>query len=231
MLKSISPHLIIITLILLLSINLLALNLKVFGPSSQPSPTTQKAAEILQPTAMFKTNTTGDALQCPSSCISLIQNIMTTLPTPQQIGKSLERAQEQPAITIPTATTYTQTLPIREYYIPLGTGNTTQSAWEDLTSTETQIDPSSYGNIKEAVFIVTLRNPTKNGQVEAQLYNVTDNHPVWGSHVVMNNTLTQTITSQPITLASSNKLYRVQLKSTLSYQAFLDTAKIRIKAQ
>ncbi len=134
-----------------------------------------------------------------------------------------------PSPTLPPIKTYTTAAQTpRETYIPLGTGSTSKSSWEDITATETVVDPANYGTIKEAYFIASLRNPTQNGSVEAQLYNVTDKHPVWGSHVILNGPKEQTITSSKITLDAGNKLYRVQLKSTLSYQAFLDNAKIRI---
>lgn len=116
----------------------------------------------------------------------------------------------------------------REYYIPLGSGSTNKTNWEDLIATETYIDPTGYPNYKEAYFISSLRNPTQNGLLEAQLYNVTDKHPVWGSNVILNGPQSQTISSGKITLDTGSKLYRVQIKSSLSYLVYLDNAKIRI---
>jgi hypothetical protein len=113
----------------------------------------------------------------------------------------------------------------------LGSGSTDKTDWDNLTATETIIDPGNYGTIKEAYFIVSLKNPTQNGQTDVQLYNVTDKHPVWGSHVVMNGPQSQTINSNSIQLDKGAKLYRVQLKSSLGYSVSVENAKIRIVSE
>lgn len=212
--NSSSTNLAIIFLLLLVAANLLILDLKLFG-YQPPAVRISEIATVATPTP----NSTPDNL-CPQSCISLISEA-----TSSSVGSPPSLYQE---------TTISKTPPAsqrKEYYIPLGTGNTTKADWDDIIASETIIDPTNYGNIKEAYFTASLRNPTQNGQVEAQLYNVTDKNPVWGSHVVMKDLKEQTIGSGEITLAKSAKLYRVQLKSTLSYQVFLDNAKIRILAE
>lgn len=210
-----SSHIVIIFLLTLITLNLFLLDLKVFSPENNikisditsvinpnPSPTTN-------PTTILSQN-----LVCPNTCLSAIQQ-----------ATSSSRLGNNPLQEVPLQTASGQS---REFYIPLGSGSTAKSDWEDITATETVIDPANYGNIKEAYFIASLRNPTQNGQVEAQLYNVTDKHLVWGSHVILNGPKEQTITSAKITLDNGAKLYRAQLKSTLSFQAYLDNAKIRI---
>lgn len=217
-----SSHLIIIFLLTLITLNLFILDLKVFSPASSIKLSDISTAITIQPTLYpsptFTPGETSANPSCPNSCLSLIQQ--ATKSSSLTIGSP-------PQEIMPTSQTVR--LPVsREFYIPLGNGSTTKSDWEDQTATETIIDPVNYGSIKEAYFIASLRNPTQNGQVEAQLFNVTDKHPAWGSHVIMNGPASQTITSGKITLDNGNKLYRVQLKSTLSCQVFLDNAKIRI---
>ncbi|MBI5452044.1 hypothetical protein HY945_01150 [Candidatus Gottesmanbacteria bacterium] len=206
-------HLILIGLLMIIAVNLFVLDLKVFTPSSiqlsDVSTVNTSPTPLISPISSNLSN-----LSCPASCLSAIQQATTSA------GPTVNLQQGQPLQMASRSS--------REFYIPLGSGSTSKSNWDDLTATETVIDPGNYGNIKEAYFIASLRNPTQNGQAEAQLYNVTDKHPVWGSQVTMNGPSSQTITSGKITLDNGTKLYRVQLKSTLSYQAFLDNAKIRI---
>lgn len=225
-------HLITVGLLGIVAVNLLILDLKVFSPpfenqvaninklqTSVNNPTISKStAEYQQPTTDNRQLTTD--LSCSNACLLAIQQatISAKLDSSLYQGHPLQMASEG-----------VKSQPVsRETYIPLGTGSTSKSDWTDLTATETLINPASYGNVKEAYFIASLRNPTQNGQVEAQLYNATDKHPVWGSHVVMKGPVSQTISSGKITLDAGNKLYRVQIKSTLQFEAFLDNAKIRI---
>ena len=206
-------HYMILFLLVLIAANLLILDLKVFSQLSllQLSDTTTVVTPI--------PSTAPESLvsSCLSDCRSLIE----------QATKSAQPLLGAPNQEVSLTTQTIRSSP-REYYIPLGSGSTTKSSFEDLATTEAIIDPANYGTIKEAYFTASFRNPTKNGQVEAQLYNVTDKNIVWGSHVVMNGAEAQTITSTNFSLPSGAKLYRIQLKSTLQFQVFLDNAKIRI---
>ena len=219
--QSLHSHLIIIFLLILVSINLFILDLQIFSPQSVIRLSDISTAVKPNPTSMPlpQNNIPGtENLACPQSCLSVIKDATQSTDRIGATDQELSAlSQSQATISKPS-----------EYYIPLGSGNTTKSDWEDLTATETMIDPGNYRNIKEAYFIASLRNPTQNGQIEARLYDVTDGHMVWGSHVIMNGRESQTITSDKITLETGSKLYRVQLKSGMQYQAFLDNAKIRI---
>lgn len=205
--KSDSYHNIVITLFLILiAANLLLLDLKVF--SSPGVKLSDIATSAPTPSlAIISDN------KCPASCVSLINNL----------GQSTPQATPT---TSPPSIIYTQSQ--HEFYIPLGVGSTSKNDWDDITSTDTLIDTSNYGLIKEAYFIASLRNPTQNGQIDAQLYNVTDKHPVWNSQVSLNGPLSQTLTSRQITIDTGPKLYRVQIKSSLQATIYLDYAKIRL---
>lgn len=207
-----SSHIVIIFLLTLITVNLFILDLKVFSPSGAiqlsditsvitPTPTSSNSYAIQQ-----------QNLICPNSCLSIIQ-----------------QATESSRVGATNLTTSNSTPSVqREIYVPLGSGVTSKSQWDNITGTETLINPANYGRIKEAYFVASLSNPTQNGAVEAQLYNVTDNHLVWDSHIVMNGPAAKTITSNKITLDSGSKLYRVQLKSTLGFSVSLENAKILI---
>lgn len=153
---------------------------------------------------------------CSSSCQQLIMesiNNITPLPSPTNESKPLAPQ-----------------LSTREFYIPLGTGSTRNDAYEDLTAAESYIDTNNYSNIKQATFEVYLRNPTGNGRVYAKLFNASDKHDVWFSEVFIEGTGV-TRKEVPIILESGKKLYRVMLKSTLRYDAYVDAARIKIITQ
>lgn len=117
--------------------------------------------------------------------------------------------------------------PIREVYIPLGTGTVLSSEWTGLPATDVTINTAHYPPIAQAYFEVFMHIPTGNGQMMAKLYNETDRHDVWFSEVAM--TGSQIVRREvPVTLEPGNKRYRVMLKSTLRYDAVLDNARIRL---
>ncbi len=209
-----STHLVIVFLVVLSAINLFILDIFVFNKSF-----TVRVSDVavVKSSPIPTTITDYPLSQCPLSCLNAISEATKSN---SAIGGTSQ------AVTAGSIVNQASTP--REYYIPLGSGSTNNNTFKNLTATETVIDPGNYGTIKEAYFIASLSNPTRNGQVEAQLYNVTDNHPVWGSHIIMNGPASQTITSDKITLDNGSKLYRVQLKSTLSFDVSLDNAKVRI---
>ncbi|OGG02088.1 hypothetical protein A2W14_04195 [Candidatus Gottesmanbacteria bacterium RBG_16_37_8] len=222
-------HLGILILLFLIAINLLILDIKIFYPknllfSDINSPTSQveSTSGITQSSssdtvsAALSEILSKDQKYCPLACVDLIG---------QATGSSNIGSPQQSAPTVSQQTSAT-----KEFIIPLGQGQTAKNNWEDIIGTETVINPALYGQIKEAYFIASLKNPTKNGQVEARLFNVTDSYAVYGSHVIMNNQTEQTISSEKFALPSSSKLLRVQLKSTLGYSATLENARLKILA-
>lgn len=200
-----SAHNLLLSLLIIITINLFIIDLKLFA---SPQVQVSDIATIVSPTV----SKPQDGLSCPVGCITMIQSVI-----PEKIGSPTIGIQPAIESAIP-----------REYYIPLGNGSTTSANWDDLPSTDTVIDPSLYGTIKEVYFVAALGNPTQNGKVDAQLYNVSDKHAVWNSQLSMNGPASQTISSGKITLDTGSKLYRVQLKSGLSYPGTVTGAKIRI---
>lgn len=151
----------------------------------------------------------------PYSCIDLIkQATSSSSPTTQ-----------------PATKTTTTTSATKEFYIPFGDGETKSSEYEDIAGLEAYIDSTKYGKIKTVTFEASLRIPTANGRVYAQLYNVTDKHPVWFSEISAEGNKSQLVISSPITLDLGNKLYRVQMRTTLEYQSLLESARVHIITQ
>ncbi len=133
----------------------------------------------------------------------------------------------QPSTSTTKATATKAPQPL-ENYVPLGTGSTTNNEWEDISGAEGYINTQSYPNISTVYFETSLRIPTKNGRVYARLYNVTDKHPVWNSEVSTDQDKSTFVGSSPITLDAGNKVYRVQMKTTLQYESILDFARVKI---
>lgn len=128
------------------------------------------------------------------------------------------------------AVTRVSTLP-REQFIPFGSGSTDVLDWTDVAGLEAEVDSTKYGRIKTVVFEATIRIPTGNEVAYVRLFNVTDKHPVWFSEVSVEGGTPKLVASAPLTLDSGNKLYRVQMKTSLRHLAILDQARLRITAE
>lgn len=152
-----------------------------------------------------------DLTTCPIACLDKLYEATATIKLP-----TLERQNQ------------TSDATTKELFIPLGSGSTKETTWVDLGGIETYIDTAKYSKIKEANFEATLRIPTANGRAYARLYNINEKHPVWGSEVWEEGQTGKMIKSSNLSLDQGNKLYRVQMYSTLGYEAFLDNARIRI---
>lgn len=155
-----------------------------------------------------------DENSCPVSCISQIKEATasiklvqpTPLPQPQTVSQSISG----------------------EFFIPLGSGTNSTDDWVDLPNAQEYIDSTKYGRIKTVTFEVTVRIPTGNQTGYVRLYNATDKHPVWFSEVSWEGGGTKSLISKPITLDSGSKLYQVQMKTSLKFQAILDKAWVHI---
>ncbi|MCL5069288.1 MAG: hypothetical protein M1308_00050 [Actinobacteria bacterium] len=136
----------------------------------------------------------------------------------------------KPTITI-TPTKPTQTLTnssVKEFFIPFGSGSNSTDDWADVSGLQVYVDSLQYSQIKKIVFEASVHIPTGNEKAYVRLFNKTDQHPVWFSEVSMEGGAPQLLISNPITLDSGNKLYQVQMKTSLKYQAILDQSRIHI---
>ncbi|MBP9699903.1 hypothetical protein KBD71_01320 [Candidatus Woesebacteria bacterium] len=178
-------------------------------------------------TSMASENTT-DSEDCGPACKIYLQEEIEEL-RQSLIATGTSKLAVKPTST-PAVTPTPSPTPIRsiETYVPLGGGKTSLDQWEDLKGIEGYINTESYPPITNVYFEVALRIPTKNGKVSARLYNVTDNHPVWNSEVSTENETSTFIGSRSLQLDPGNKLYRVQLKTTLRYESILDFSRIKI---
>lgn len=121
-----------------------------------------------------------------------------------------------------------QSSSVREHYVPLGTGSTNSTEWQDLPGVEANVAPSNYGTITGFYFEAGLRVPTGSGQVFARIRNVTDNITLFESELSNEGTTGKLISSKNMPIPQTTKLYRVQLRSSLGADVLLDSARLKI---
>lgn len=152
---------------------------------------------------------------CPQSCVSQIQ----------EATSSYKLTTTAPAV---TSTETKASARVKEFFIPFGSGSSSASDWQDIEGLQVYIDSTNYEGITRVTFEASLRIPTGNQTAYVRLFNKTDKHPVWFSEVSLTGGTAQLLTSEPITLDQGNKLYQVQMKTQLKYQAILDQARIHV---
>lgn len=153
---------------------------------------------------------------CPASCLSLINEATASLKLPTPLP-SIKMA--------PVGSS------VKEFFVSFGSGSTRAGDWEDVGGLAAYIDSSKYGKIKSVVFEAAIQIPNGNQGASVRLYNATDKHPVWFSDVYHEGGTPKLVTSQPITLNNGEKLYQVQMKTTLKDLAILNQARIRITTE
>ena len=138
-------------------------------------------------------------------------------------------------LAVPTAKTETvtqiQTTGSKEFYVPFGSGTNASSDWQDVGGLQAYIDSTKYSTIKNVTFEASVHIPTGNQVAYVRLFNSTDQHPVWNSEVSLEGGTAKFLVSSPITLDVGEKLYKVQMKTSLKFQAVLDTARVHILLQ
>jgi hypothetical protein len=117
---------------------------------------------------------------------------------------------------------------VKEIYIPLGNGTVKSSDWVAVQGAEVVLDTVNFPKIKSMIWEAFLQIPTGNGRVYAKLYNVSDQHEVWQSEVSVEGGGVQRMESKNIILDSGRKLYRVMMKSSMGYEAVLESARLKI---
>ena len=212
---------------LLLLANVAYLDIKLFF--SPKNVTTSEAVPLDNAKSTPPSPKPSDTLES-ASCPACSATNQATGSTTVNEGKS-EKAGTGGLPQIPQQQPIAVAPQVREYYIPLGTGTTTSQKWIDIAGTDTTINPSDYGRIKQAFFEANIYIPTGNGSVSARLFNVTAKHPAWFAEFTTNSSTSILLTSQPIVLDPGANLYRVQLQTTLAAQARMDSARVRIVVQ
>lgn len=212
---------------IILASNLIFLNLVTFGLLEPLANNTETASDDLKtqaeapslpsatPTDLpvvlptFGQPPPDDTIPCPEACMYLMGEM--------QVANENKKTESTPTGVF-----------IKEYYLPLGSGSTTSRDWQEISGAEIVIDADNFSNVKSIIWEAVLRLPTGNGLVQAKLYNVTDKHEVWYSEVGSGSSTAYRAESAEIQLSPGRKLYRVMMRSTMGYEAFLDSGRIKI---
>lgn len=201
---------IVIFLMLLIIANLAFLNYVYFNDLQK--------GEKPQSISLSQTSQSQDINQtCSSSCLSEIYEATTSLKL------SLETAPTKSPTKSSDSTSKAQ-----EFFIPFGSGSSSAGDWEDVAGLKASIDTTKYPPIKTTVFEASVQIPTGNGTAYVRLYNETDKHPVWFSEVSLDGGTPQLLISKPITLDNGEKVYKVQMKTSLKVQTSLNQARVHI---
>ncbi len=218
-----SLRIISIILFFLIVCNLLVLNFMIFQYKTQ-----QKIQlKTLLPNVMQNDESKINIPQpvpsdvCTSNCVSKIYE------TIHQATASLSLSRPQ-SKTINLEPTSSDGATIKEVYVAFGSGTNSTDDWTNVSGLALYVDNTQYGKIKNVTFEASLFIPTGNEKAYARLYNVTDKHPVWYSEISLEGGASQLLISQPITLDDGNKLYQVQMKTSLKYQANITQARLHI---
>jgi hypothetical protein len=197
---------VLVILGILLFGDLIFLNFKFFNSETQKTNDTT----ILLPSAIPSTTIN---LSCPTACLDLINNIPS--PTPNKTVS-------------PACSCSNQTVSVKEYYVPLGSGSTNSISWTAITGAEAYVNPANYGKIKSITFEASMRVPTGNGKIYARLYNINDQTGIFESEVSTDSSTGARIESGKLSFSSANKLYRVQLRTDMGYDGILDLGRLKI---
>lgn len=194
-------------LLLLVCANILLLDIVFFSPKDE------KSNEVNEKNVGTTTQVRDS--ECSLGCVKKINETISTLLSEKII------VTPSPIVLLPRAAS------IKEIIVPIGTGLTRSSEWEDLPGADVYIDTSNYPPIRKAIFEIYLNITTGQGQMNAKLFNVTDKHDVWFSEVSVDGGGVAKREAE-VTLEKGNKLYRVMAKSTLNAEAVVQNARIRL---
>lgn len=216
--KFLSPKVIFISVFsFLVFLNLLFLDFYLL--SNQKAQILEKI--LPDPTVLPQKETAVSGNICPQTCLSEI------FEATRSYKPLISDLNETPTLAL-SVSYQTPVSSVKEFFIPFGNGTNYSDDWEDVAGLKASVDTANYSSIKSAVFEASVHIPTGNQTAYVRLFNETDKHPVWFSDVSLEGGTAQLLVSKPITLDSGNKTYKVQMKTSLKYQAVLNQARIRI---
>lgn len=166
---------------------------------------------------------TGIEDRCGEDCLAKINEKVYEATSSFKLSKSDDNTN--------VSNNYQSSSSVKEFYISFGGGSNSTDDWTDVPGLQLEVDSTKYGNIKSVVFEATVNIPTGNQIAYVRLFNVTDKHPVWFSDVSIEGGGTKLLVSKPITLDSGNKLYQVQMKTSLKHLTNLIQARLHIAVE
>lgn len=114
-------------------------------------------------------------------------------------------------------------------YIPLGqaTAKSAQNEWKD-TPVEIDFNKDDYGEIESIRFEATVKIPTNNGQAKVRLYDTVSGYAS-GSEILGEGTDGVYVKSGNVLIADGDRTLRMQILTTLDYEAIVENARIRVE--
>lgn len=218
-------HAVVISILIVIAFNLFLLDYKVFlarsSPAKSDDATSLKLKEdlIQNPTAVPTISpypTSIKETQCTPACTTYVADEISRL----------EKKIPDPKFTLEGSPANQAKSP-KELYIPFGSATGTKDSWQDITGSDTSINIANYPGFKQAFFETSIYVPTGNGKVSARLFNVTANHTVGNSEVGTERS-TPTKFSTQVQLDGGDNVYRLQMQSTLKYEAKMDMGRVKI---
>lgn len=110
-------------------------------------------------------------------------------------------------------------------YITLGGGETSSTAWTDISGAEVTFDIADFGQIKQIFFEVSLFSPS--GKVLARLWDKRAGTVVSGSEVSHIAGDAQ-VKSSPVTIPAAGRTIILQLKSEVGQPVKANTSRLRV---
>lgn len=216
--KLLTVKAVFIVSIILIIANLVYIDILTFR---NPKPTVVNKAIPTSTPAVIKSQESTQIIEslCPTSCISQIYEATSSF-------KLTDAATTADTTPVPIQTN--QVSSVKEFFIPFGSGSSSAGDWQDVFGLQASIDSTNYQQIKSVTFEASVRIPTGNEVAYVRLFNVTDKHPVWFSEVSLEGGTPKLLVSKPITLDTGSKVYQVQMKTSLKFQAILDQARLHI---
>lgn len=186
--------------------------------TNKPTPLTTNNTQT-NPSERSTAAVTNKTIEILEDRVESLENVVASLSAKTP---STTQQTSQPTATIQTSTQQTP----REYYVYVGSGNTTSREWTDLTGTTVSIDTNFYNPISSVTFEAALS--ILGGEAHARLINQTTG-AILASTEVYNNTSTSVWKSSPtFSLQPGKNTYLVQLRSSSGERAQLDGARIKI---
>lgn len=222
--------------IFILFVLIVGLNVFFFDVQAITLPSKKNQPQSLVTQNLQSTSTPVNDLTCPQSCVDLMTKTTITTasatitPTPSFIPTpSSTQSSSQIATSTPTVTSSPQTSSVKEFFVPMGQGNSSASDWAVVPGIAVSIDPANYGNISSVTFEATIRIPNGNETVDVRLYNANTYQSIPDSDLTLSSGTPTLLISKPIALTSGNNMYEIQLKTQLQYPAYIDQARLHIK--
>ena len=207
--------------IALIFLNLLFLNLWVMG---YVKPLFKAASTVDLSTTGIKQNEyivkAKSDVPCSSDCVKEIYKAI------YQATASAQTIAYQSSA--PSNSNASSSNSLRQFSVSLGSGTNATTTWTSVPGVAAYINTAQYGTIQSVTFQASLFVPTGNQIAYVQLYDATNQHPVWFSTMSMSGGSAQLLISSPITLDPGNNLYEVQVMSQLGFPTNLVQSSVNI---